>query len=196
MITDRHRTRLPLTEVVARALAAGLPAVIVRERDLAGPPFGDLTRSIAALAAPYGALTLVTNRVEAASGHGVAGIHLGAGGPAAPEARRQLGETALIGLSVHSPAEVDARRLAEVDYVIAAPVYATGSHPGRKPIGLEALGEICRRAGRPVFALGGIGVDRARDCLEAGAHGVAVIGAIAAGCDPRAATESLLRQLG
>jgi thiamine-phosphate pyrophosphorylase len=196
LITDRHRTRLPLTEVVARALDGGLPAVIVRERDLPDPPFGDLAHSIASLAAPHGALTLVTNRVAVAVAENLAGVHLGVGGPAAAEARRRLGEGALIGLSVHSPSEVDSRRLAGVDYLIAAPVYATGSHPGRRPLGLEALSEICRRSTRPVFALGGIQAGSIRACLDAGAHGIAVIGAIAATTEPRAATESLLQELG
>ena len=196
LITDRHRTRLPLTEVVARALDGGLPAVIVRERDLADPPFADLARSIASLAAPHRALTLVTNRLEVAATNELAGLHLGVGGPTAAEARRRLGQAALIGLSVHSPSEVDARRLAGVDYLSAAPVYATGSHPGRRPLGVEALSEVCRRAERPVFALGGIRADRIGSCLGAGAHGVAVIGAIAATTDPRASTESLLKELG
>ena len=111
------------------------------------------------------------------------------------ESRRRLGTAALIGVSVHSAAEVEEPRLAGVDYVIAAPVYATGSHPGRRPLGLEGLAEICRRSGRPVFALGGIEAGGVRACRDAGAHGIAVIGAIAGSYDPRATTQRLLREL-
>jgi thiamine-phosphate pyrophosphorylase len=194
-VTDRHRTRLPLTQVVARALDGGLPAVIVRERDLDEAPFSDLAKTISDLATPRGALTLVTNRVEVAAAHRLAGVQLGAGGGTAEEARRDLGEEALIGLSIHSAAEADDARLGEVDYLIAAPVFATDSHPGRRALGVEALAELCRRTTRPVFALGGIGPENVRSCLEAGAHGVAVVGAIAAGYDPRGASKSLLRLL-
>jgi thiamine-phosphate pyrophosphorylase len=194
-ITDRHRTRLPLTEVVARAFEGGLRAVIVRERDLDDDPFGDLARTVSSLAAPHEALALVTNRVQVAVHNRLAGVHLGAGGPGPEEARALLGGDALIGLSVHSIGEVEAGRLSEVDYLIAAPIFATDSHPGRKPLGLGALSRLTSRTELPVFALGGIHSDGIASCLEAGSHGVAVIGAIAGSYRPREATAALLQHL-
>jgi thiamine-phosphate pyrophosphorylase len=61
------------------------------------------------------------------------------------------------------------------DYALVAPVFDTASKPGMKPMGLARFAEICRTATIPIFALGGVDETNARDCLDAGAKGLAGI---------------------
>ena len=62
------------------------------------------------------------------------------------------------------------------DYLVVGPVYATASHPSRKPLGLEQLRKIATAAGDvPVIAIGGITVNRVGDVRTSGAYGIAAI---------------------
>jgi thiamine-phosphate diphosphorylase len=92
----------------------------------------------------------------------------------------------LVGASVHAPAARQAAEEAGVDYVIAGSVFAPSSKPGDGR-GLKWLGAMVRGSTIPVIAIGGITPDNARDCLAAGAYGVAVLGGIFRADDPAAA---------
>ena len=63
------------------------------------------------------------------------------------------------------------------DYLIFGSVFPTRSHPDRAPQGWEALRAVCASSRVPVYAIGGVTAENAEMCLEAGACGVAVIGA-------------------
>jgi len=90
-------------------------------------------------------------------------------------ARRLLGG-ALVGRSVHSlEAAVEAEREG-ADFVIFGPVFASASHPGAAPAGLERLLQVARGVRIPVVAIGGVTEALVAQCLEAGAAGYAAIG--------------------
>ena len=61
------------------------------------------------------------------------------------------------------------------DYVLLGPVFPTPSKPGATPLGVAALERLSRRCPIPVFALGGVDLVNARDCVQAGARGIAGI---------------------
>lgn len=184
-VTDRIRLRAPLAEHAERLLAAGLPVLVLRERDLADGPFEDLARRLVQSASARGARVLLTNRAEVAARAGASGVHLGRGGPDAFAARRAVGDKAWIGASVHEAADLGRPDREQIDYWIASPVFVTESKPGVAPLGLGAFAALCRRAERPVFALGGVRAENAASCFAAGAAGVAVIGALS-GDEPEA----------
>lgn len=177
-VTDRHRMRAPLVPRGESLYESGLPGLVLRERDLGDAPFADVARHLRAAADRTGRLLLVTNRLEVAKST-AHGVHLGAGGPSVAEARRVLGDGALIGVSLHRGDDPEHPARAEADYFFYSPVYATASKPGVPPLGLEALSAFCSATARPVFALGGITVCHAAACRGAGAHGVALTGALA-----------------
>lgn len=80
----------------------------------------------------------------------------------------------IVGASVHTIGEA-ASLDGLVEYLVASPVFPTPSKPGHPGIGLEGLRRLCTAVATPVFALGGIGANTARACLEAGAFGLAAI---------------------
>ncbi len=167
IVEDLETARLAVTAgATVVQLRVKAPTEIVVER---GAGFGDL-----------GVTFVVNDDVEAAIALGADGVHLGQGDEGADRARAH---GLLLGRSVASVRQVQA---ADADYLGAGPVWPTPSKTDADPpIGLDGLRRICRTAGVPVVAIGGVDASNAGACIEAGAAGVAVI---------RAATDPALRR--
>ncbi len=184
-LSDRlslESTGLDMTDWLRALAGAGIGAVQIREKDLDDGALYDLTR-LACLAreSTVSASTrvLVNGRLDIALAAGADGAHLPADGlPAAPLRARfgtLFGTDVLLGRSTHSIHEVEQARDEGVDYVVFGPVYPT---PGKgEPTGIPALAQAVRAAGAgvPVFALGGVTLERLGDVAAAGAAGVAAI---------------------
>lgn len=167
-ITNRQELRASWQAWLDAAVAARLPGVILRDRQLS-----DRER-LAALdqAVASGLRVLASGRADLALAAAAAGVHLPADGLPVAAVRALLGPEALIGRSTHDPGEVRRAAAEGVDYVLFGPIWAT---PGKgPPVGLEALAEACG-CGVPVVALGGVEIDRIAPCLDHGAWGVAAI---------------------
>jgi len=100
----------------------------------------------------------------------------------------------ILGRSCHDAAELAHATGEGCDYVTLSPVFPSPSKPGYGPaLGPDRFGALCARAGLPVYALGGITTAaQAAACRAAGAHGVAVMGAVMRADDPAAAVKELL----
>src|SRR5437016_1718307 len=83
------------------------------------------------------------------------GVHVGQDDAPPALARRILGPDAIVGLSTHAPAQLDASGGEPVDYVSAGPVVPTPTKPGRLGTGLDYVRHAAAHAGRPVFITGG-----------------------------------------
>jgi thiamine-phosphate pyrophosphorylase len=193
-VTDRRATAgRPLAEVVERCLGAGLPAVQLREKDLAGVELLDLARALRNLTARHGARLLVNDRVDVALAVDADGVQLPEAGLPPAAARALVGPDRLLGVSTHSAESLDAAQEAGADFVLFGPVYDT---PHKRswgaPQGTAALAAACRRAHVPVLAIGGVTAGRVPELSQAGAAGIAVIRAILEADDPARATVDLL----
>jgi thiamine-phosphate pyrophosphorylase len=141
-----------------------------------------------------GALFFVNDRFDLALVLGADGVHLGQDDlpPAClpSEARAQL----WIGRSTHTPAQIAAARLEDVDYVALGPVFGTHSKASPWPApGLDQVRcAVAEVAPLPLIAIGGIRVAEAPALAAAGVGGIAVISAVAAARDPEAATRALV----
>ncbi|HEX2143861.1 MAG TPA: thiamine phosphate synthase [Glycomyces sp.] len=184
--------------VVAAALAAGARLIQVRPEDHYNDRAAfDLATAIALLCDEYGAMCLVNDRVHIAQAVGADGVHLGAEDLPIDAARRLLPAASIIGGTSRDPESARAARRAGATYLGVGPVWGTTTKTGLpQPIGVEGLATVCEAVDLPVIAIGGITAERAVLCREAGAHGVAVVGAIAATDDPKRATAELLEAVG
>jgi thiamine-phosphate pyrophosphorylase len=181
VITDRSQARAPLVPIASALFGGGCRWLSLREKDLPAPERLALLKDLIAAATPYRATITVHDDIDAALDAGAAGVHLPADVSVA-EARRRLGPRALIGQSAHRAADI-ARAAGEgADYVTLSPIFLSASKPGYGPaLGLDVLRVP---APLPVIALGGIGADNARACLDAGAAGVATMGGAMSARDP------------
>jgi thiamine-phosphate pyrophosphorylase len=151
----------------------------------------------AAAAARHGALWSVNDRADVAYAAGPDILHLGQRDLPVAVARRILGDGALIGLSTHARAEVDAAVAdPSVDYFCVGPVWTTPTKPGRPAAGLDLVRYAAGLGtGKPWFAIGGIGADTLDEVLAAGARRVVVVRALTEAADPAGAAKALAGRL-
>ncbi len=167
VLTDRTQCSGPLTDVVRAAVDAGARGVVLREKDLPYAERARLADALRAVLDPVGGVLVV------ADGPGDA-VHLSSSEPM-PSRR-----PAVVGRSCHDALEL-ARAAGEgCDYVTLSPVFVSASKPGYGPaLGLAGFaGLVAAYAGPPPYALGGVLPAQIAGCLAAGAHGVAVMGAV------------------
>ena len=197
LVTDRTQTRgRDLVAVVGECLAAGLPAVQVREKDLGAADLAFLCRRLLAPARDVGAMLVVNDRVDVALAVGAGAVQRTHASLPVDDIRAIAGRRLRIGASVHSLQDALDAELEGADWVTYGPVYETPSkRPYGPPQGLERLAEVARGLRIPVIAIGGITPERVKEVREAGARGVAAISFILAADSPADATRRFLQVL-
>jgi thiamine-phosphate pyrophosphorylase len=202
-ITDRRQFPGNSTEQerrllakIAECAAAGVDYIQLREKDLSTRTLEELAnRTMNALGGSRTKL-LINSRTDVALACGAHGVHLPSNDLPASEARvifslvnqsraSQLRATRfpanpaipIIAVSTHSQAEVEYAESHGADFAVFAPVFEKDN--AANPEGLNQLRQICSRApaapAMPVFALGGVTLENAQQCLQAGAAGIAGI---------------------
>ncbi|MFZ0751134.1 MAG: thiamine phosphate synthase [Pyrinomonadaceae bacterium] len=166
-----------ILEQVSAAVAARLDLIQLREKRLTARVLFELSEQSAALTRGSATRLLVNDRADVAAAAGADGVHLPAQSIDAATIRRTFGDDFLIGVSTHSLAEAQIAKEDGADLVVFGPVFATPSKENYgPPTGLRNLESVAKQlAPFPVLALGGIEVTNARECLRAGASGIAGI---------------------
>ncbi|WP_433079087.1 thiamine phosphate synthase [Dactylosporangium sp. CA-052675] len=188
LVTDTRPGRNPL-EVVAAALRAGFDTVQVRPEDaLTDREAFELTVRVLAMCRELGRTCLVNDRLHLALAAGADGGHVGADDLPVAAARRILGPHAILGATARDP-HTARRAVADgASYLGVGPAFATTTKTGLPdaigPAGVRAVAEAVPV---PVVAIGGVTAARAGELFAAGAHAVAVVGAISGAADPYAA---------
>jgi thiamine-phosphate pyrophosphorylase len=135
---------------------------------------------------------IIKDRLDIALAVRAAGVHLGQHDLPCIEARRIAGKQMIIGLSVETVEQARNAEGLEVDYLGVGPIFPTPTKTdAAKPIGLAGLQEVHRHSQHKLVAIGGINFSNAQAVREAGADGIAVVSAICAAANPRAAAMEL-----
>ncbi|MGA9964804.1 MAG: thiamine phosphate synthase [Terriglobales bacterium] len=174
---------------IAEATRCGVDLIQLREKDLPIRELEILARTAVRVVRENSPLRtekrelptrlLINSRADVAITSGADGVHLRSKDISPSEVRRILaggGEQnrALISVSCHSAAEVARAASDGSDFAVFAPIFEKKGAPQAGPAGLVGLREVCRQK-NPVLALGGVTVENARACLDAGAAGIAGI---------------------
>jgi thiamine-phosphate pyrophosphorylase len=139
--------------------------------------------------ARHDVLLIINDRPDLAAAANADGVHVGQDDTPVQEARALVGPDRLVGLSTHTPEQVDGATGA--DYIGVGPVYSTPTKPGRPAVGLELVHYASERARVPFFAIGGIDADNLPAVHAAGAERVAVVRALTETYDPESAARTL-----
>jgi len=183
---DPRRTH---EDIVEAAIEGGATAVQLRAPELRDEELAALVPALADRCRRAGIPLVVNDRVDVAVASGASGAHVGQDEDAGT-ARARLGPDRVLGISVGTPDEAWTAERAGADY-LGVTVWATDTKPDARPVGIDGLREVAAATALPVVGIGGIHAGNAAGVLEAGAAGIAVIGAVAAADDPVAAVRSL-----
>jgi len=171
------------------ALRGGVDVVQLRAKDAGDDEILAAAEQFRAACDEHGALFVLNDRPDLVAGARADGVHVGQDDTPVPEARALVGDDRIVGLSTHSPAQID--EAAGVDYIGVGPVHATPTKPGRPAVGLDLVRYAAAHARVPWFAIGGIDETNVAAVREAGATRIAVVRAIAHASDHAAAAEAL-----
>ncbi len=186
LLTDR--SQLPrgrdLVDTVSACVEAGLEVVVLRELDLPVEERRALARRLVSNGA-----TVIAARTWL---DGLAGVHL-----ASHQTDLDARFAPFHGRSCHDDEEVRRAVGGGASYLTISPVAASASKPGHGPaLGANGVRRGVAVAGSvPVFALGGIDAQNAALMRDAGAHGVAVMGAVMRAADPADIVARILKEL-
>lgn len=197
LVTDRTQTRgRDLLWVLEQALAGGVKAIQLREKDLGGKELFHLAEKTRNLCERYDAALFINDRVDVALGVDAAGVQLGKASLPIETARSLLGPHKWIGVSIHSLMEGQQAERAGADFVLFGPVYFTPSKAAfGAPQGLASLAKIVEMLSLPVYAIGGVTPDNTTSVQRVGARGVALIAAIMGAEKPQDAAQTMVRLL-
>ena len=178
---------------VEAAIDGGASVVQLREKHLGRDAFLAEAERFAALCRRRGAVSIINDDVDIAVRAGAGGVHVGQEDLEAGRARRMLGPDRLLGVSAHSVEEALRAQAAGADYLGSGAAFVTGTKTDARPISREAIRAITAAVDIPVVAIGGISRDNILELKGCGLDGVAVVSALFARRDVRAAAEELLR---
>lgn len=152
----------------------------------------ELGRALYRLLAPLEIPLIVNDRLDVALAIGACGVHLGQRDLDYESARRLLGPEAVIGLSIETVEQAQAAESLDADYLGVGPVFPTPTKADAAPaLGLAGLARVRAVSRHRLVAIGGIGAGNARQAIDSGANGVAVVSAICAAGDPERAAREL-----
>jgi thiamine-phosphate pyrophosphorylase len=177
-------------------LGAGVDLIQLRDKQAEAGPLLDAAAVLRAAADRHGALFAVNDRADIALAAGADVLHLGQDDLPIAWARRILGDEVLLGRSTHDLDQATRAAAEPWDYLVAGPVWATATKPGRPATGttlLQAVADL--DPAQPWFAIGGIEPGNLDQVTAAGATRVVVVRAITDAPDPAAATRTLRHRL-
>jgi thiamine-phosphate pyrophosphorylase len=187
--------RVGYERLAAIMVERGLRVIQLRMKDAPRGEVIAVARRVRALV-PAGTLFIVNDDPLIALEVAADGVHLGQDDTPYAEARRLLGEDAVIGLSTHNPAQTAAACALRPDYIGVGPVFET---PTKRipdpPLGLDGMRRMLDLATVPAVVLGGIDGANATSVVAAGARNLCAVRGINASAEPGAEIDRLLRAL-
>jgi thiamine-phosphate pyrophosphorylase len=182
--------------LISLALNAGVPCVQVRAKDCSDRQRYEISEWAVNLCHEAGATCIINDRVDIALAVGADGAHVGPEDLTVGAARRILGEGPVLGASSRTGEGARNALAAGASYLGVGPCYPTATKDGLPgPIGASGLAAVAAAVALPVLAIGGVTAERIPELLEAGAYGIAVVGAIAMAGNPAEAARELLANL-
>jgi thiamine-phosphate pyrophosphorylase len=168
--------------------------VQLREKSLEAKPLLERARLAAAVCRDHGVPFILNDRPDLALEAGADGVHVGQEDAPVALARRILGPAAIVGLSTHSPADLEGTTGpggGGISYISAGPVEPTPTKPGRPGTGLDYLALATERSPHPVFVTGGVTPEKIPALAHAGARHFVVVRYLTEAPDPARAARAL-----
>ena len=191
-VTDRHwldgRT---IDEVVRESLEGGVTFLQLREKELDDETFFEEAVRIKKMAREYNVPFVINDNVDIAVKMDADGVHVGQSDMQADDVRALIGPDKILGVSAQTVEQALMAQEKGADYLGVGAVFPTGSKDDADEVSFETLKDICDAVSIPVVAIGGITCENTSELKGSGICGIAVISAIYAQKDIKAASEQL-----
>ena len=181
-----------LMDQIAAAIDGGAGIVQLREKHLDHDAFLKEAKRFVALCREKGAVSIINDDVDIALAADADGVHVGQEDLAAGRAREVLGPDKIVGVSAHNVDEALAAQAAGADYLGVGAAFSTGTKTDAKPITRETIRAVTAAVEIPAVAIGGITRENLPQLSGCGLAGVAVVSALFAQSDVKAAAAELL----
>lgn len=181
-----------LMDQIAAAIDGGAGIVQLREKHLDHDAFLKEAKRFVALCREKGAVSIINDDVDIALAADADGVHVGQEDLAAGRAREVLGPDKIVGVSAHNVTEALAAQAAGADYLGVGAAFVTGTKTDAKPITRETIHAVTAAVEIPAVAIGGITRENLPQLSGCGLAGVAVVSALFAQPDVKAAAQELL----
>lgn len=199
VLVDGRRDAVEFTRLVGSLVEAGVRMLQIRDKGLGVPALVDrVRRAIDAAGAgsrEEPALVIVNDRPDVAAALGAAGVHTGADDMPTALVRRVVGPAALLGRTAHDVAEAREAVIEGADYLGVGPCFPSATKAFGTHAPAEFLRTVAAETALPVYAIGGITLERLDALAALGLRRVAVASAVTAAADPAAAAAALLARL-
>ena len=194
-VTDRSWLHgQSLVYAVEEVLAGGATMLQLREKHHEHRDFLAQAQELLPLCRKYHVPLIINDDVQVALESGADGVHVGQSDMAVQAARSILGPDKIIGASAHNASEALAAVAAGADYLGCGAVFGSTTKADAGLLSLNTLREIRAAVRVPIVAIGGINRQNIARLAGSGVDGVALISALFAAPDKRAAAQQMLEQ--
>jgi thiamine-phosphate pyrophosphorylase len=185
-----------ICSAISESVEEGVTLVQLRAKTLKTREFLETSLKVAEILKVKNIPLIINDRIDIALSCEADGVHLGQHDLPLSIARKILGRNKLIGVSVNTAKEAEEALKKGADYLGVGPIFFTQTKKDLRPLlGLEGFQDIRKKVNIPILAIGGINAENAKQLIEAGADGIAVVTAILAAEDIRQATKELIEAI-
>lgn len=193
LVTNKNNTPLNrYLDFIASCAEAGITSVQLREKSLNFDDLCEFGKRLQLTLKPFSIPLIINDSVALAHRLGADGVHLGQADGCVIAARKKLGNNKIIGLTVDSLEQLHAANELPINYVGIGAIFPTNNKSNvANIVGCDDLAKIIGLSRHPVVAIGGINETNVSSVMNAGANGVAAIGAFHDARDPKIAAKNL-----
>ena len=192
LVTDRQLMSCDsLTEAVEQAILGGCTMIQLREKELPSLEFYNQAVAVKQVTERYHIPLIINDRIDIAMAVQAAGVHIGQHDLPAATVRKVIGENMLLGVSASSIAEAIQAQQDGADYLGVGAMFPTGTKTDAESVSMEELQKIRTAVSLPIVVIGGINKGNAGRFKPMGIDGLAVVSAIIAQSNIKAAAAEL-----
>ena len=196
VILDAALLTIPETECALQLVNAGVRLLQYRNKKATARELLERSQRLSEMVIPHGVTFIVNDRADVAALAGASGVHVGQEDLSVEDARAVVGADKLAGISTHNREQFEQAAGTSADYIAVGPIFSTSTKANPDPtVGTEFIRAIRPLTSKPIVAIGGITLQRAREVVQAGADSVAVISDILRAPNPEARAHQFIENL-
>ena len=177
-ITDRSLIQTSLAADIEQAVKGGAELIQLREKNVTDEQYTAYAVEALGICRKYNVPLIINDNINVCLAAGADGVHLGQSDASPAEARKILGDAAIIGVTAKTAQQARKAFADGADYIGSGAVFGTTTKGDAKKMDIKTLKSITAASELPVYAIGGINADNISQLAGSGIYGAAVVSGI------------------